>query len=239
MIRTPSVNGEGLPQFDPGSRAVYHPHILLRSWLALRTRRSIAIPAEVEELIEGVYRDGPCPDSLSAPFAAEWARTLEDLHRQSDGEIAEAQARWLKSPHDQSQLWRFTSDTREEDSPQLHTAFQALTRLTEPSVTIVCLYSSGEILSFDPSGVEPMDLGNRPTLETSRSLLNSSVPVSDRRIVHNLMDQEAPDSWRRSPLLRHCRLLRLDSASRAKIGGHSVVVSHELGLLVDSDSSTC
>jgi CRISPR-associated endonuclease/helicase Cas3 len=233
VIRMPGTDASGAPQFDPGWRAVYDPHVLLRSWLALRDRKAVAVPADIEALIETVYGEGACPEGLPPAVAGLWSETLEKLCRERAQEEQEAQARWLKSPNDGGPLWRYTANWREEDAPDLHMAFQALTRLTERSVTVVCLYGSRERSSLDRGGREVVDLSREPPVGMTRALLGRSVPVTDKRVVFKLLEEPTPASWRRSPLLRHCRLLLFDAAGHATVGGYRVVLSPELGVMVE------
>ena len=66
IVRRPQIAG-GVPEFDPGTAAVYHAHVLLRSWLALGDRRSVSLPCDIERVVESVYEDRPasptdCPN---------------------------------------------------------------------------------------------------------------------------------------------------------------------------------
>ena len=139
LVRQPGVSG-GVPQFDPGTAAVYEHHVLLRSWLALSGRDSIHVPGDVEAIIESVYDDNAGPDGLSIPLREAWEDTLQELREARDREKREAEERWIRSPSYGGQLWRLTEDTRDEDAPGFHAAHQALTRLTSPSAPSILVH---------------------------------------------------------------------------------------------------
>ena len=65
MCLLPLGNG-GAPDFGR-HKFVYDEHVLLRSWLAVKDRKQIAIPAELEGLIEFVYdAERECPQESLA-----------------------------------------------------------------------------------------------------------------------------------------------------------------------------
>ena len=88
----------------------------------------------------------------------------------------------------------------EEDSPELHAAHRALTRLAPPSVTVILLFGSAEEAFLDPEGRTRVNMGRTPDMDTTQTLLKRSVNISDRRVVFNLLDHSPPDAWRRSAL---------------------------------------
>jgi hypothetical protein len=101
-------------------------------------------------------------------------------------------------------------------------AYQALTRLSEPSVPIVCLYaprdgSSGHP-SVDPEGKVMVDLAAEPEPGLARQLLARSVTVSTWRLVRALWEQPTPRGWVHSPLLRHHRPVCFDAQGNGKVG---------------------
>lgn len=235
-ICQPAVENE-VPRFDPGTRAVYDEHILLRSWLALRNRHEARVPDEVEDLIEAVYGDGPCPSDVSDAVRAHWKASSDRLARQQAEEQGEAHVRWLPQPDSGGALWRFTENPREEDAPDFHRAHRALTRLADEAVPVVCLFGTKTRPSLDPAGHEPVDLGNIPSAQMAQRLLARSVAIADRRVVSTLKSKVVPSGWLRSPLLRHHRLLSFDSEGIATVGAHRVRLDSVLGLQV-IDSKT-
>lgn len=222
-----------LPRFRLGDERVYDPHVMLRSWLALRAQGAlIRVPDDVQRLVEAVYADEPYPPDASEALRARWVATRAAREAQIASDEEEARIRWLKRPAAPVELWKMSSDPREEDAPSFHQAHQALTRLAEPSVTLICLFGSADRPYLDRARRRPVDLQTRPTIAETRELLRNSLVVADRRVVWTLLDESAPSPWRDSPLLRHCRLRVFDADNTATIGDYSARLDPELGLVI-------
>jgi CRISPR-associated endonuclease/helicase Cas3 len=210
-ICLPDAVEEGVPRITDGSRWIYDAHVLLRSWLALRSRPKLHIPNGIEAIVEEVYDDArPCPADAGPALRDEWERTAAERKQALEAEKQEAQDRWLLQPDLDAPLWRYTLDWREEESPELHEKHQALTRLTEPTVQVTALFQTPSGPSLDPGGAEPVNEKQRPNAALARRLLERTVTLSDPRVVHTLMKQEPPSGWQRNPITRNLRLVLLD-----------------------------
>lgn len=211
---------ETIPALDQGSSYIYFPHILFRTWLALRGLHQIAVPEDVQTLIEAVYDDDCLPD-LSAEQQAFWDATRTLMIQTRLHEEAAARKRHIWPPGATEELADIVGLALEEDAPALHPALQAVTRLAEPSVSVV-------ILPHDWSGNV-----SASTVEEAAALLEHSVTLSNRSIYRDLQAMEPPASWQRSPLLRHSRLLRLSPAGTADIGTYILTLHPELGVVIE------
>jgi CRISPR-associated endonuclease/helicase Cas3 len=223
----------GRPSFGPSAK-IYDEHVLLRSWLALRARERIGIPSDVELLVEAVYTARDPPEDLTPELREAWLETARKHCQARATEEDEAQRRWLHRPTYDGALWRVMEDPREEDAPEFHREHQALTRLADPTVEVVALYAEGEHLRLRPGGPE-VDLSREPTRDETRALLLRSSRLADRRIVHRLLSWDPPTAWKRSPLLRHHRCLRLDTAGRCPVDRYVVELDPELGFRVTGE----
>ncbi len=232
-IREPVIRGDGVPQFLSGDQSVYDRHVLLRSWLALRDRPVVRIPEDIEELIESVYDNRACPADLPAALRTCWQESRDRLEEEKLKEEAEARDRWIKSPSYPGPLWRLIEDSREEDAPEIHQAHQALTRLGDPAVDIVCLFGSEARPYLDEALTEPVDLKERPSAELSRRLLLRSVSIAHRGLFPELVAREVPPGWQLSPLLRRHRLLTFDAGRSAPVGPYRLRLDEELGLVIE------
>jgi CRISPR-associated endonuclease/helicase Cas3 len=233
-VLSPQVDANGLPSFRPSS-SVYDEHILLRSWLALRDRSLVRLPDDIEGLIEAVYGAVPCPEALGESIRGLWQETRARLDEDQEEADREARDRIIKPPQYSGAVWRIIREPLEEDSPQLHRAFQALTRLSGPAATIVCLSRSGQT----PFGL-PMPAAD-DVLETEHgptqieSLLQWSLSVSHRGVVAELAEApQTPESWRNSSLLRHHHAVVFDQWGEAEIGHFRLHLDTEIGLTIDS-----
>jgi CRISPR-associated endonuclease/helicase Cas3 len=232
LLSAVEVDVKGVPHFEPGSEHVYDSHVLLRSWLALRDRSAIRVPEDVEALIEEVYGERTCPDTLSGHLRELWNGTFKKQHNAMEADRYKAQDRWLRPPWSDEALWQFTDNALEEDRPEFHEEHQALTRLADPTVDVVLLYGTQERPCLDSALTQPVDAKAPPTVPQAKQLLRRSVPVSDRRVVYTLLDQPVPSGWCSSPLLRHHRLLVLDADGSALVGRWRLELDDDLGLVI-------
>ena len=129
-------------------------------------------------------------------------------------------------------LWRLAAEQLEEDAPEFHKAHQALTRLSEPTVSLVFLYGSPQRAYLDAERLRPVDFGKIPSVAEAKDLLMQSVAVSDKRVVFSLLEQGVPRGWRQSPLLRHYRLAPLDASGMAAVGKYLLRIEDDVGLTV-------
>jgi CRISPR-associated endonuclease/helicase Cas3 len=220
----------GTPRFEAADSYVYDEHVLLRSWLVLRNRDTIAIPGDVEELVEAVYDDERDFSDLTPPLRERWTATRDGLLSAQRHDEEEANERRLNHPSADIALWQFTRDPRDEDAPELHPKLQAVTRLAEPSVQVVLLHGSPDRPSFEAHGKETINLARVPDARQVRSLLARSVTLSDRRVIHALLGTDPPRGWQRSPLLRHARLLLLGETGEALVNGWTVRLDRDVGV---------
>jgi len=230
-VPTPQTDADGIPVFDPGTAQVYHPHVLLRTWLTLCDASGISVPGEVSSLIESVYGDiGVPPEDTN--LRRYWEETLKDLGEMQTAEAREAEARWLRPPNARVNVWELMQDTKAEDAPDFHRSHQALTRLAPPTVSLVPVFPAGDgQVRLSPSGAR-IDLNQEPDRQLTTLLPMHAIPVSHRRLAPWLLSQEAPVGWRRSPLLRSVRPVMFDAFGMAVVGEFHLRLDEELGLVV-------
>jgi len=232
MLLIEPESAESLPEW--GSDAyVYEPYVLLRTWLALQERTRLALPSETQMLIEAVYGDEE--GTASGPLAKALAKAREawEKHRREHSQIA---AKKLVLPPDDEDLMIQANPDYAEDAPQVHESMQALTRLGEPSITLVCLHETPRGLALESEGRRVVDLYQKPWAELTRELVEHSVSVSDRALVRLLAQQEAPVGWREHPLLRYDRLAVFSRGVCQLEGtGYTLRLSRDLGLQIEME----
>ncbi len=143
-LRMPPVDDHQIPEFGPSAK-IYDHYTLLRSYLALKDRQFIQLPEDLETIVEAVYGD-----QVSWPSAA-WQEAAATTKEEFEQEIAKdeykARSNLIASPKTSETPGEFLarfSQQLEEDNPEAHQALQALTRLAEPSVQVVCLLQTPE-----------------------------------------------------------------------------------------------
>jgi CRISPR-associated endonuclease/helicase Cas3 len=205
----------GGPQYPGGATAVYDEHVLLRTWIELNpiidARGQLRVPEDVERLIEAVYDDDRgVPSGLAPSLAAQWNTTRTALFRRREQYRAEAERRDILPPFESDGVFeQYNPELSDEDDPSVHQTLQALTRLGDPSIGVVLLGPNDA--GFEGPGA--------PSIADTRRLLDASLSVSHRGLVPALVQQPIPTGWRRSPLLRNLRLVRLGAAGEAVIAG--------------------
>lgn len=240
----PELDGD-VPTFDGGTSAIYDNHVLLRSWMALQRKsrdHPLSLPSEIETLVEAVYGDDTypgdkCPDDVSPALQARWDQTLVEYKCKIEKDRNEAQHRWLRpveSP--QEDLGEMVLQPREEDAPQWHQEFQAITRLGRPSVTLICLFEPEARPRFKPDG-EAVDLNQQPSLEDTQALLRRSITVTQPDLFRHFIGQPAPSGWRKSPLLRHCRPLIFSADGIWEEGRKRLRLDDTLGIVIERGST--
>ncbi len=232
LIDTPR-DEDGLPMFPRGHQFVYEPHLLFRTWLALQERDDLAIPEDIDPLLDTVYRDQPESDTLSDAGKIFWRETREKLRRHRANEQSAAQDRYLRSPVSKMAVWELAEPAYANNDPE-QAQLLALTRLAEPSVRVVFL----EQIESDPNQAlagngEAIQLDRALSVGQIRCCLYRSVTISDRRVVVSLADTPPPVAFRSSPLLSEYRLLLVGADGAARMGSLTVRLDPRLGVVID------
>lgn len=224
----------GLPEFGLDAM-VYEKSILLRTWLALRGREQLTLPLETSPLIESVYGDGMDMNNIPDIFQAALRDASQKARQENDREIYNAKQRRVTSPDDEG-LLNDSNAGLEEDNPAVHEAFRALTRLADPSVSLICLHQTESGIALEPDGTgAPLDLERRPNIELARELLRRAVSVQRREVVDYF---SAPGrttaEWKKSASVRYHYPVVFDRNGECRLPGADFVLklSRELGLEV-------
>lgn len=235
----PTLSSDGLPQFPGGDALIYDEHVLFRSWIETRRRNLgiLALPNDIQPLIEGVYACDVPSRELSEAETAHWQTTRQSLERARRAEVEEARSRWVPGPDQRvDELAVYTNNAGAEDEPDLHPAHQAMTRnpLAPPTVQIVVLYGTAEEPTLNP-GNRPLNPKSKPDRRLTRALLQRSVSLQSPYglVMHLLHHGTTPAGWQRSPHLRNARLIALDRRGRVDIAGYHIRLSRRLGICAE------
>ncbi len=199
LLIEPEKHGD-LPAFGD-SEYVYGKFLLLASWAALQGRDALHLPDQSRELIETVYGEGwrslPWHEVLSAAY--------DEMLPEQDSARYQADLKHIPLPG-ASRLLDGKNVGLDEDDPTLHEAFQAATRLIEPTVQVICLHRVGAGVALEPDGSLPVDLARRA--EPHR-LLRYVVSIRHRGVFQQLVEGQEyalPKAWADEPALRYHRV---------------------------------
>jgi len=222
---------DGVPDFGKGTEWVYERHILLRSWLALKDRQSISIPADMEGLIEDVYGDRELPDDLAHALVQAWKESLAVLRHDQEDDEGKAIENHIRHPWEDN--LRDDRPDQEEDDPEAQKSLQATTRLAAPSISVVCLYKISHQVSLDREGRNLVNLEERPSKEIALALLRRSVTLTHSSLVPWLIENGIkPTGWRENALLCRYRLILLNENHACQNGGYLLQVDREEGVII-------
>ncbi len=222
VIASPTLEA-GFPTFGADA-FIYEKYILTKSWMCLKSRKEIRPITETRNIIEEVYGE---PGALEGGLKEAWDKMVRDRER----EINLARNKLVGSPLDERLLESMNLGL-EEDNPAIHQAFQAMTRLVEPGVEIICLHRVGEEIYLEPDGGgEAIRLEQAPKGETIEELLKRSVSIHHRGIVEYFRDREAPKGWKRLAALKHhLPVVFSDGVYRCEGTGYLLKINRESGV---------
>ncbi len=203
MITTPAIEGS-LPVFG-ADEYVYDRFVLTASWLVLSGRRAFEVPADTRGLIEAVYGPTDWFANVPEPLASDLREAAQDMLAARRGEVDQANRRVVRAPDDERLLSQPNAALAEDD-PEIHATLQAMTRLVEPGVTVVCLYQTLAGLALEPDGNGPINLDAPLNHYLEQQFLQRTVTIRHRGVMSKIADTEPPSRWLRSAALRQCRL---------------------------------
>ncbi|HUS69611.1 MAG TPA: CRISPR-associated helicase Cas3' [Anaerolineae bacterium] len=234
VARPPEV--DGTPAFE-ADVYVYEPYVLLSSYLALQGRDRLTLPADTEMLIEAVYGDQQPPAQLlTVQLSKVLAEAEQKMRRHEEEHVYKARQKLVPDAGADDLLGK-RSLGLEEDSPELHEAFQALTRLGRPGISLVCLHRGPGGLTVEPDGSGPaVSLEEPPTAELTSQLAMHTVSVTPRPVFDYLRAQPVPVGWKDHPLLRNHRVAVFTDGLCALPGTHYTLrLTREFGLEVSKE----
>ena len=198
LLLTAQTDDTGVPILENDTYG-YAAHVLYRSFAVLAGRGQLVLPAMTPALIDAVYNNATLPSerALLSPMTpalqAELLATHAKMEQQVQTDSMAAQQR-LVSPASERRFLRQRSAGLEEDSPELHSALQALTRLGQPSIHLVCLENqTGQLTT--PDG-EVVSLKGRPDAAQLTALMRATVAVTHPMLRrHFTQNVGVPAAW--------------------------------------------
>lgn len=233
MLIAAPAQRDGVPCFQNDAH-IYEPYVLLRSYLVLRHCTSLTVPSDTAALIDAVYGEQETDNrTLDPAMEAALAKTHQEMRRREGEHVYRARQRLVQDP-----LTADVLDQRslmlEEDAPELHEALYALTRLTRPSISLVCLHQTASGLTLEPGAEGPVvNLADPPDAALTAQIARYTVNVPHSAVVKYFSQQPVPPGWRDHPLLYNHRAVVFDSGIAHLLGtAYTLVLSREMGLQI-------
>ena len=227
------------PAFNE-SRYIYDEYILTRSYIELSSHKAIALPSDIESIVERTYSEELLAN-LSEPFVKRIRHLKAAMEKTQGNDKSEAYMRLITQPKD-GQPWTSSGRRLFEDEPEAHRSLQAMTRLAPPSVDVICFFSEGRS-DTDPWFLDTtMQRRYQPesehSLDLTKELLQNSLSLSDWRIVELLKSMNGiPPRWKMVAMLRGHRPLVFTGKAGGRAFRHdeidwSITFDVELGVFI-------
>jgi CRISPR-associated endonuclease/helicase Cas3 len=196
---------------------VYASAVLLRSWAVLRNRTHLYVPEDLNDnpetgqlsLLEQVYSSALLPGDFSESFEKALENAQVELEEEKENERKIAEAQLLPKPELLFDSLENDEKLVDDDDPELNKDLRAVTRLGDPSVTLIPLYCRGQDFFLEPTFQTQINLKQKPNLEMAKKLLRCAVSLSNKTVYFHFAYQKAPEGWKESALLKHARILPL------------------------------
>ncbi|MFD9483594.1 CRISPR-associated endonuclease Cas3'' [Streptomyces sp. NPDC059991] len=229
------VAGDGKLAVPKGWGDVYDPSLLQRTLELLEQRKGadVAVPGDVQELIDAVYADEFASSSPEQLFERDWKRLADGMARRALADMV-----MLPAPHKVSSLHTLTTSDADEDLVR--------TRLGVESVQVLPVFedSQGRWLDQDCT-VEFPTAGHGPNGRFAtgqvRTLLGFVTPLAHGRWRAACGPEHAPPlSCRDEPRLAQLVLLphRVEpggTVTGARLGDDEITCHRDLGLVLQRD----
>lgn len=237
----PSLNEFDIPQF---SYPIYSKYILLKTFLHLWSVDHISIPDDLESKIECVYGDNSKIPAMFEHVKDQWENELEKekiKQENSEGEKKlSAKYKLIPDPSDEDFFEDF-SGYLEENTPKAQKSLQSLTRITTPSISLVCLYKSSEGLFLNEERTIAINLNKIPSNEDSIKILDFTVKISNFPLFKYFTDKSdsIPKSWKKSTLVRNVHYVILSKENETnkyffETEQNRIYLSKKLGIYIES-----
>jgi CRISPR-associated endonuclease/helicase Cas3 len=230
----PKLDERSIPKFGV-SEYVYARYFLLKSYLALHKRPTVALPEELEPLVEKVY--GKDEFEVMEDVKNELEEAREKLRQERKRQTANGRSVIIHEPTDDDVFSQQNAEL-EEDNPEAHPKIQAATRDADLSVQVIIAYGDEDNLYLDSTKLERFSKSAKPTGPQTARLIKNEISVTHKGIVFSLMYGSPPSGWQKNGLLRHHRLIILGEDGSTIVGNYRFQVDDELGLVVEKVASS-
>lgn len=205
----PPLDAAGVPQFGSAG-AVYDEYVLLRTWLQLRDRQRLTLPAETPDLLAGCYAENV----------------------DGDGPLAERLVEARERLEARRQMAEYAALRHADPAPGgaglgVHATGPGCAHWHDlPVLSVVCLQqtAAGAVIAGTAFRV-----GDPPD---ARLLLDHSLSLRGHEVCRDLLRLPRPASWRRCDALSALTPLWLDERLSAQVGRQHLRLDRDMGLVI-------
>jgi len=228
-IISPTINDA---KIDFGKSVyVYDEYILLKSFEYLKDKTKININSQIEEAVNTVYSDEfdrqtECNEQVITAF--------DKLNRKDDKHFVKAKFNLIpKATLDMDDFLNNTIQDENEDSA-MNNGSLVTTRLTRPSVKVICLQKIDDDLhTFNNDSECLVNLKITPTKEMAKRLISNSVTVSKWKLVKSIEEKNMiPTAWNKSRFMKGYHLLEF-VYNRCHIDGIEIIYDENRGIIIN------
>lgn len=224
--------------------SIYSKYILFKTYLHLKTISNISIPDDLEPLIEEVYNDKSTLPIQFQNFKEIWEKELESEYKkqtrvEQDDRLT-VEYKLLPEPSDEDFFNDF-SVYLEENTREAQESLQSLTRITSPSVNLICLYNYKDNYYLDQEKTLFLDLKKKPDLDLAKMILDYMVRISHYQIFRYFFDKgnSIPSVWKKNRLVHNIHYVILekndDNEFFFRVNQYNVFINKELGLYIKKE----
>jgi CRISPR-associated endonuclease/helicase Cas3 len=228
---------DGPPPLFP-NRKPYERYVLLRSWLAIRDKKKIDLPSDIDALVQETYSELSDLRHADAAWQQALRQSYAEMEAKRVNDEREAEKVLLCAPEAPEELVeKFNALLYDDEDPRVHPSLQAATRQGR-SISIVCLRQTEQGLKLPDEEGLIIDLDRKPGVVASRLLLDSALPISeasDQGVYHALCGESPPEKWAKNPHLRFHRVVRFVNGL-ASVSGATLEIDRKMGLVITRKS---
>lgn len=200
---------------------VYRKDLLLRTWILFKAeqKQNLNLPEEIDGLVRAVYEeDVKVPEFLQERMD----KALLEGEGEALSKRIQANQAIIGLPDDASWNDPAVFVLFDEDEPGVHRMLMAQTRLGEDSVIAVPLFQE-----------DGLHTETTPNFAQAKQWFLRAMSLSRKGVVKKLKSLGVPEGWKKSPLLRNCFPLMINTMGYW-IEDSTVRMDDDLGLVYES-----
>jgi len=193
VLREPEMDGI-LPDFGV-DELIYERFTLLKTWLLLQGRDNLAIPDEIDEVMDFVYAGEAVNSEEDSPYVEALRDAWDQMTMGNNGAAFRGKTYCIAAPNDEFLVGNTSFDLPDDEQVRIST------RDMRPGIDIVCLRGPNSDLPL------PSSIDRPPKRDEIRSLLRYRVTIYNKKLMEALKTIPENTHWSWIPQLRSARIV--------------------------------